>query len=127
MRLMRNRARLIAVMALTWHIMTMAAIVTVLSVELHATMEEAGEENCPLHSKPSCPLHGERHGTHDCDCPTIGCAQTDIGFTGLFGPVGVLPVPVGIPEPIDAGKAAPVMSRSTHLLARLPLAPPPRT
>ena len=127
MRFVRNRAGLIAVMALTWHIMTMAAIVTVLSVELHATMEETGAENCPLHSKPSCPLHGERHGTHDCDCPTIGCAQTDIGLTGLFGPAGVLPVPVGMPESIDVGEAAPMMSRSPHLLVRVPLAPPPRT
>ena len=124
---MRNRAGLIAVIALAWHIMTMAAIVTVLSVELHATTEKAGEENCPLHSKPSCALHGERHGSHDCDCPTIGCAQTDTGLTGLFGPAGVLPVPVGMPASIDVGEAAPMMSRSAQLLALVPLSPPPRT
>src|SRR5262245_54752470 len=126
MRLIRNRARLIAVMAIAWHIGTMAAIVTVLSVEMRAMTEETGAENCPLQSKTSCPLHGEWDGTHVCDCPTIGCAQTDIGLAGLFGPAGVLPVPVGMPEPIDAGEAAPLMFRSTHLLAPVPLSPPPR-
>ena len=38
-----------------------------------------------------CPLHGDKHGTHDCDCPTIGCSQTDAGFMAVFGAVGILP------------------------------------
>ena len=127
MRFMRNRAGLIATIALTWHVVTIATIVTVLSVELRAAEEEAGMENCPLHSKPLCPLHAEKHGSHDCDCPTIGCAQTDAGFIGLFGPAGVLPDLVRMPEPIDAGEAAPLISQSANLLALVPLSPPPRT
>lgn len=127
MRFVRNRAALLAAAALAWHVMTIAAIVTVFSVELRGTQEEAGMENCPLHSKPLCPLHAEKHGSHDCDCPTIGCARTDAGFIGLFGPIGVLPDLVRMPEPIDAGEAAPVMSRSALALAPVPLSPPPRT
>ncbi len=126
MRFMRNRAGLVAVIALAWQIMAIAAVSTVLSRDRQAATEHAGTENCPLHSKPVCPLHAEKHGTHDCDCPTIGCAQTDTGFTGLFGLVGILPPAIGISAPIGAGEAAPAIGLSVDLLAPVPLSPPPR-
>jgi hypothetical protein len=84
-------------------------------------------ENCPLHqSAPVCPLHAEKHGTHECDCPTIGCAQTGEGFMALFGAVGVLPTVAGMPIPLEAGGASPRVAASAELLARVPLSPPPR-
>jgi hypothetical protein len=103
-----------------------AAVSAVVAYELRAT-EHAGMENCPLHSKPSCPLHGEKHGTHDCDCPTIGCARTDTGFIAYFGTVGLPPVAIDMPVPVGPGEAAVAMSPSVILLAFLPLSPPPRT
>ncbi len=124
---MRNRSGLVAAIALTWHVVTIAAMTMVLSHNPNASAKkESMEENCPLHSKPSCPLHAERHGTHDCDCPTIGCAQRDTGVTGLFGVVGILPPVIGMSAPIDAGKAAPAICLSVNLLAPVPLSPPPR-
>jgi hypothetical protein len=126
MRVMRNRAPLIAAAALTWHVAAIAAVVLVLSADLRAMSQQAGAENCPMHSKPACPLHGEKHGTHDCDCPTIGCSQTDVGFTALFGAIGVLPAAVETSALLSAGEAAPVISPSPHLLARVPVSPPPR-
>ncbi len=126
MRLIRNRAALVAAIALTWHLVAIAAVSAVLTYELRA-MEHAGMENCPLHTKPSCPLHGERHGTHDCDCPTIGCARTDTGFIAYFGTVGLPPAVTDMPVPLGAGESAVAMSPSVILLASVPLSPPPRT
>lgn len=84
-------------------------------------------ENCPLHAGvPACPVHGEKHGTHECDCPTIGCAQTDAGFMALFGAIGILPTVAGMPIPLEAGDASPRVAASAHLLAHVPLSPPPR-
>ena len=84
-------------------------------------------ENCPLHANvASCPVHAEKHGTHDCDCPTIGCAQTDAGFLALFGAVAILPIVADMPIPLDAGDALPRVDVSVNPLAHLPLSPPPR-
>ena len=70
--------------------------------------------DCPLHeSAPACPVHAEKHGTHACDCPTIGCSETDAGFMALFGAVGVLPPPSHMPVPLDAGDASPRVTVST--------------
>ena len=84
-------------------------------------------ENCPLHSKPVCPLHADKHGTHDCDCPTIGCSQTDAAFTALFGSVGVIPEPAVIPVPLQAGDAAVINPSRITPPSPDPLSPPPRT
>jgi len=85
-------------------------------------------KDCPLHSSaPVCPLHGDKHGTHECDCPTIGCTQADTGFMALFGAVGILsPVPA-VDVPVDAGDAAPLTVQSAIRLAPAPLLPPPRS
>lgn len=84
-------------------------------------------ENCPLHANvPACPVHAEKHGTHECDCPTIGCAQTDAGFMALFGAVGIPVDATDMAVPFDAGDAAPVATPSAIRLAPVPLLPPPR-
>ena len=127
MRHIRNRARTLAAIALAWHALTMAAVSTVLSCDHSATAEQAGMEECPLHAKPTCPLHAENHGKHNCDCPTIGCARTDTGFTALFGAVGVLPIVMDMPLPDGIVDATPVISSAALALAPVPLSPPPRT
>src|SRR5687767_12721798 len=126
MRFIRNRARFFAAIALTWQVAAIAAVATVLSYDRIAASKHAGMENCPLHSQPTCPLHGDKHGTHDCDCPTIGCSQTDTGFMALFGSVGILPAISDVTTPLRCGEAAPTISLSADLIASVPLAPPPR-
>jgi hypothetical protein len=127
MQLVRNRTRLVAAIALTWHVVAIAVLSTMLSCHSSSASEHAGMENCPLHaSVPACPRHAEKHGTHDCDCPTIGCAQTDAGFMALFGAIGILPAVADMPIPLEAGSASPRVAASAHLLARVPLSPPPR-
>ena len=84
-------------------------------------------KDCPLHrSAPVCPLHGEKHGTHDCDCPTIGCSQTDAGFMAVFGAVGILPAAADMPVPLDSGNAPSGASLTATHLTPAPLSPPPR-
>ena len=90
MQSVRSRARFVAAIALAWHVVVIAAVATAFSCD--AGSEHAGMKDCPLHrSAPVCPLHADKHGTHDCDCPTIGCSQTDAGFMAVFGAVGILP------------------------------------
>jgi hypothetical protein len=122
----RNRASHFAVAALLWHVAVITAVVLVMSADLRAQSQEPGGENCPMHSKPACPLHGDKHGTHDCDCPTIGCSQTDIGFTALFGAIGVLPPAVDASAPLAVSEAAPPLSQTPDLFAHVPVSPPPR-
>jgi hypothetical protein len=126
MRALRNRAAWIAILVLTWNLGGMAAASVVLTGHLSGVSEHAGMENCPLHSKPACPLHGDRHGTHDCDCPTIGCSQPDLGMTALFGAIGVLPAASHMAVPFDAGDAIPVLASTSTSLGPVPLSPPPR-
>jgi hypothetical protein len=127
MRHIRNRARVVAAIALIWQAMTIAAVSTVLACDHGAAASEhAGMPDCPLHAKPACPLHAENHGSHDCDCPTIGCSKTDTVFTAFFGTVGVLPAMTETTLPAAASAAAPVISPSASSLAPVPLAPPPR-
>ena len=115
MRFMRNRAGLIASVALLWHVLAVATVSAVMTcgqgfggVEpaamSHGAMSGhegmaahegmAGHEgmaDCPMQKKaPVCPMHGST-GSHKCDCPTMGCSQTDTGFMALFGSVGTLP------------------------------------
>jgi hypothetical protein len=127
MQFIRNRARLVAAIALAWHVVAIAVVSTALACHSITASEHAGMENCPLHSGvPACPVHAEKHGTHECDCPTIGCAQSDAGFMALFGAVGILPIVADVPIPLEAGGASPLDAASAHLLARVPLSPPPR-
>jgi len=127
MRVIRSRAGYIAAIALTWHVAAIASVSTMLCCKDGQAMEHAGMENCPLHSKPVCPLHGDNHGTHECDCPTIGCSQTGADFLALFGTVGILPAAGDMSLPLVAGEVAPVNSSSANRLAHVPLSPPPRT
>ena len=127
MRLMRTRSRLLAAMALTWHVVALAVISTALSCDIGASAH-AGMENCPLHeSAPACPLHADKHGSHECDCPTIGCSQADAGFLALFGAVGILSAPDDMPILLEAGHASPRVPESVAPLSAAPLSPPPRS
>ena len=118
---------MIAAIALMWHVVAIAALSTALSCDSDPASEHAGMENCPLHEKaPACPLHGDKHGTHDCDCPTIGCSQADAGFMALFGAVGILNTEVDMSVPLGDGEAPLAAARSAIRLSPLPLAPPPR-
>jgi hypothetical protein len=127
MRFVRNRAGLVAAIALMWHVVAIVAVSTALSCDFGPASEHAGMEDCPLHqSAPACPLHGDKHGTHDCDCPTIGCGPTDAGFVALFGAIGIIPVPAEMPLPLDAGDASPRATLFAVLFAPAPLSPPPR-
>jgi hypothetical protein len=121
----RNHARLLAVIALAWHVVAIAAVSAALSCD--SEPDHAGMANCPLHqSVPACPVHAEKHGTHECDCPTIGCSQTDAGFMALFGAIAILPAPSVLPSPLDAGRASARVTTPPSLLPHLPLSPPPR-
>jgi hypothetical protein len=127
MRLIRNRARLTAVLALMWHVLAVAAVSTALSCDPNAASEHAGMLDCPLHDKaPVCPLHAERHGTHECDCPTIGCAETDTGLMTLLSAVGILADASEMLILVDAGHTSKMTAESLNSLAPVPLAPPPR-
>jgi len=121
----RNHARLVAVIAFAWHVVAIAAVSAALSCD--SDSDHAGMPNCPLHQGvPACPIHAEKHGTHECDCPTIGCSQTDAGFMALFGTIAILPSPSFLPVPLDAGRASARVTTPADLLPRLPLSPPPR-
>ena len=155
MRFMRNRASLVAAIALIWHVAAIAVVSTALSCDTgsgaamdHANMTGhegmAGHEGMSSHEgmsghegMPDCPMqrqtapvclkHGSEHGTHDCDCPTIGCAQSDSGFMALFGAVGIISAPAEMPVPLDFTDATLDLSTSTRSLATDPLSPPPRS
>ena len=133
MRFIRNRAGFFAAVALTFQVGTVAAASVAISCDQGPALEHAGMSghegmaDCPmLKQEPACPLHAEKHGTHDCDCPTLGCSQTDAGFMALFGAVGILPTAALINFRSLPSDAAPLMSASTNRLASVPLAPPPR-
>ena len=127
MKVIRNRARLAATIAVTWQIIALAVMSTVLSCDGGFASEHAGMPDCPLHeSAPACPIHAEKHGTHECDCPTIGCAPTDVGITALFGVIGILSSPPDVPLPVASGKLTLSAADSVNPLAPAPLAPPPR-
>ncbi len=84
---------------------------------------------CPMHERAataSCPLHQAKNGTHECDCPTLGCSQTDNGFMAVFGPIGVLPSPALVTGLDPAGRTPALANESVIALAPVPLSPPPR-
>ena len=125
MQCVRSRARFVAAIALAWHVVVIAAVATAFSCD--AGLEHAEMKDCPLHrSAAVCPLHGDKHGTHACDCPTIGCAQTDAGFMAVFGAVGILPAAAAMPVPLDSGDAPLRVSLTATHLTPAPLSPPPR-
>lgn len=128
MPLIRSRARLVAAIVITWHVVAIAAVSTALSCDVTAASAHADMPDCPLHeSAPACPLHAEKHGTHECDCPTIGCSETDTGLIALFGLVGILADRGKLPTPVDVGDALARVAESVNPLATAPLGPPPRT
>ena len=125
MQFVRSRARFVAAIAIAWHVVVIAAVATAFSCDVGS--DHAAMKDCPLHrSAPVCPLHGEKHGTHDCDCPTIGCSQTDTDFMAVFGAVGILPVAADMPAPLDSGDAPSRVSLPAIHPIPAPLSPPPR-
>ena len=92
----------------------------------HAHSAHGHSAHATHHAGEASKHHAENHGKHDCDCPTIGCSQTDTGFTAFFGTVGVLPAVMDMPLPVGADDAAPAISPSAISLAPIPLSPPPR-
>jgi hypothetical protein len=111
-----------------WHVAAIALVSMVLSCDSNRTSEHAGMPDCPLHdAAPACPLHAEKHGTHECDCPTIGCADTDTGLMALFGAIGILAEAREMPAPVDAGAASAAPLPFADPLFGTPPAPPPRS
>jgi hypothetical protein len=128
MRFICNHARLVALLTLTWQVVAIAAVSTALACDQNVASEHAGMPDCPLHDNaPACPLHAEKHGTHQCDCPTIDCAETDTGLMTLFGAVGILAAASEMLVSNDAGDARSMITESFDTLALAPLSPPPRT
>ena len=126
MYVVRNRTRLVAAMALTWHLVAIG-VVSAMSCDWNVASEHAGMPNCPLHqSAPACPVHGDKHGTHECDCPTIGCSGADVSITALFGTVGILPASGDAPSLLAAGDTFTHAAESVNPLSPEPLSPPPR-
>lgn len=144
MRCIRNRTGVLAALAIMWHVLAIAVVSAVLSCDQgsaveHARLREAasaeqawisgheGMADCPMQkNEPACPLHAEKHGTTECDCPTVGCSQTDAGFMALFGAVGILSNGSSIDVPLVTADAAVVISAAVIHLAPVPPAPPPR-
>lgn len=133
MRFIRDRAAVIAAIALLWQVSAVAAVSTALSCGETTKAQHAdapsheGMADCPMEkSEPSCPRHPDRHGTPECDCPTVGCAQTDAGFLALFGAVGVLTAAGKLDISLRASVPATLTSATPIRLAAVPLAPPPR-
>jgi hypothetical protein len=97
MRFIRKRTGLLATCAIVWQALILAVASVLLSCDRGPALEHAGMPghegmaDCPMQKKePACPLHAAKHGTHDCDCPSIGCSRTDAGLMAMFGTVGVL-------------------------------------
>jgi hypothetical protein len=129
MQLIRNRARLIAAIALAGNVVAAALVSMALSCDPKGASASGheGMENCPLHERaPECTVHGDQHGTHACDCPTIGCSNTDAGLMALLGAVAVLPPTADMHVTFDAGGSVPRMITHAHVDAHVPLSPPPR-
>jgi hypothetical protein len=137
MRCIRNRSGVVAAIVLTWHVVAMAAVSTVLCEDQgpgmtmdHAAMTgHEGMVDCPLqrNTTPVCPKHSGEHGAHECDCPTLGCSQTDTGFMALFGAIGILVSAPDVAAPLNSGDASPILTLSAIRLAPHPPSPPPRT
>jgi hypothetical protein len=134
MRFIRKRTGLLATCAIVWQALILAVASVLLSCDRGPALEHAGMPghegmaDCPMQKKePACPLHAAKHGTHDCDCPSIGCSRTDAGLMAMFGTVGVLSSGTSIDVPLVAGDALPSISAFVTLIAPAPLSPPPRT
>jgi hypothetical protein len=133
MRFIRKRTGLLATCALVWQALVLAVASVVLTCDRGLALERAGMSehegmvDCPMQKKePACPLHAAKHGTRDCDCPSLGCSQADAGFMAIFGTVGVLSSGTSIDVPLGSGDAYPAISVSVTLIAPAPLSPPPR-
>ena len=130
MQLIRDRAHLIAAIALVGNVAAAALVSMALSCDPNAVSPASahpGMENCPLHARaPECAVHGDEHGTHACDCPTIGCSQADAGLMALLAAVAVLPGSADFDVTFDAGASVPRLTTHAYAGAHVPLSPPPR-
>jgi hypothetical protein len=137
MRAFRARSSLATTIVLTWQIIAVMFVPTALCCRLGeaAPVEhehQSAMADCPMEhaaaaaTDAACPLHSQQTPGQDCDCPTLGCSQTDNGFMALYGPIGVLAAPVTLSEPSLEVEAASIVSQSTDSLAPIPVAPPPR-
>ena len=133
MRAFRARLSVVTSIALWWQLLAVTVVPTALCCLAGSAAPAAAMADCPIHNaaaataEPACPLHMEHGATaHDCDCPRLGCSQTDHGFMALFGPIAVLTAPAAAPAPHLAGDAVSVIPPSS---ASLPgsCRPPPRS
>jgi hypothetical protein len=132
----RSRARFVAALALASQVMVMTIATIVLAcdrggVAVHAQSMDAGHDgmvDCPMkrQSRPVCPKHQDRHGTQDCDCPTLGCSQADLAMTGLLSVVGDLPQLADLRVDWDVEQLSAVGEASANIGTRPPDPPPPR-
>ncbi|MCM3879093.1 MAG: hypothetical protein ND807_03195 [Vicinamibacterales bacterium] len=136
MRVFRARSSIVTSLVLAWQLVAVLFVPAALCCRKGDGSTAQGQSasamaDCPMHheeaaTEPSCPLHSASNGTHECDCPTLGCAQTDNGFMALYGPIGVLPAPTLMPAPLIASDPAAALTPSAISLAPVPVAPPPR-
>ena len=133
MRVLRARSSITASIALIWQLLAVLFVPTALCCRQGAAALVGASGDmavCPMQhaatAEAACPLHAQAM-VHDCNCPRLGCSQTDNGFMALFGPIGVLPSPTSIQVPHVTSNAALLMSPSTTSLAPAPVAPPPRS
>lgn len=137
MRALRGRSSIITSVVLLWQFGAVLFLPATLACRQAGALTHQGSlnvamANCPMHHEeaasadPSCPFHTAKKGAHECDCPSIGCSQTDKEFMAVYGPVGILPAPSFVAVLDLVGDTAAVITGSTSSLAPVPLAPPPR-
>jgi hypothetical protein len=130
MSVFRSRASVLASVALVWQIFAVMLVPTAACCKPRSVSPASGDmANCPMqHSTQDaeCPMHAPTAVDHDCHCPTLGCSQTTQGFMALLGPIGVLPAPASVFSLHHVGDAVPMTVSSSHSLAPVPDAPPPR-
>jgi hypothetical protein len=124
----RNRANLVSLLTLTWHLLFMLAPVAL-------CCEDDERHPRPSTSVAHCPVHGSRAAAmhsmakHDapqqCDCASMQCPSGG-AVIAVFGPAAVLPSRVALQHSIDPSDLPRGLSPSTIRLAALPLSPPPR-
>lgn len=126
MQVLRGRAGLLAVFALTWQIVALMLVPTAACCR---PVPGAAMADCPMHhsnADESCPMHAQSASDHACECPRMNCSQGDGDLMALLGSIGVLPARGATPTLHRTGDAVPVMTPSSNSLAPVPAAPPPR-
>jgi len=128
MRVIRNWSATIAAVTIGWHVVAVVLLSTALTC-VSASSGRAELGPCPMHkAEPECALHAsETRKNHPCDCPTVGCSKTDLGFLSLFSSVGVMPSATGLPERLDRGQSVVIDHPIEVTFAFIPATPPPRS